>query len=146
MGASTIQAASFTVGDPRHRAPSTSTVGGPNMASIARKSDGRRIFTEEFKRKQIDRVWRGELTIAELSRKHGIAPSLLQRWKRLVPRDAQSTRAAPGRATSANDVDSARYVRELQLMVGKLTVELELVRAERDALMLQRRTRPVNRR
>jgi transposase-like protein len=116
------------------------------MASIARKSDGRRIFTEEFKREQIDRVWRGELTIAELSRKHGIAASLLQRWKRLIPREPQSTRAPRGRATSVNDVDSARYIRELQLMVGKLTVELELVRAERDALTLQQRTRPVKRR
>jgi hypothetical protein len=35
------------------------------MARIARKSDGRRIFTAEFKREQIDRVWRGELTLAE---------------------------------------------------------------------------------
>ena len=115
------------------------------MASIARKSDGRRIFTEEFKRKQIARVLRGELTIAELSRKHGIAASLLQRWKRLVPREAQSTRAARGRATPATEVDSAGYIRELQLMVGKLTVELALVRAERDALTLQRRTPRVGR-
>ena len=60
------------------------------MATIARKSDGRRIFTDEFKREQIDRVWRGELTVAELGRKLGIARSLLQRWKRLMPPGARS--------------------------------------------------------
>jgi transposase-like protein len=49
------------------------------MPSVARKSDGRRIFTDAFKRTQIDRIRRGELTISELSRKHGIARSLLQR-------------------------------------------------------------------
>lgn len=38
------------------------------MEPIARKSDGRRVFTPEFKRQQIERVVRGELTLAELSR------------------------------------------------------------------------------
>jgi transposase-like protein len=38
------------------------------MEPMARKSDGRRMFTPEFKRQQIERVLRGEVTIAELSR------------------------------------------------------------------------------
>jgi hypothetical protein len=37
------------------------------MARFARKSDGRRIFTAEFKEEQIKRVLRGELTLADLS-------------------------------------------------------------------------------
>ena len=69
------------------------------MAHIARKSDGRRIFTNEFKREQINRVFRGEVTVAELSRKVGIARSLLQRWKRLTPQDGNHTTAARERAT-----------------------------------------------
>ena len=95
------------------------------MSRIARKSDGRRIFTEEFKREQIGRVLRGDLTLAELSRKLGIARSLLQRWKRSVVQD-------PGAAGSAmpSAETSARYIRELQLLVGKQTVELERLRGE----------------
>ena len=32
------------------------------MQDVSRGSDGRRLFTAEFKRQQIDRVLRGELT------------------------------------------------------------------------------------
>jgi transposase-like protein len=97
------------------------------MTSIARKSDGRRIFTDEFKRKQIDRVWRGEMTLAELSRKLGIARSLLQRWKRLMPQANGGT--VTGRLTRS-ELDAGEYIRQLQLLVGKQTVELELLRTE----------------
>ena len=37
------------------------------MTVIARKADGRRIFTAEFKQQQVVRVQRGELSTAELS-------------------------------------------------------------------------------
>ena len=54
------------------------------MEQIPRGSDGRRLFTAEFKREQIDRVLRGEVTVAELSRELGITRSLIQRWKHLA--------------------------------------------------------------
>jgi transposase-like protein len=110
------------------------------MRNIARKSDGRRIFTDKFKREQMGRVWRGELTIAELSRKLGIARSLLQRWKRLMPRAGEIAGAALGRATSVSDLRADQYIRELQLLVGKQTVELELLRAEMELLRKGRRS------
>ena len=43
------------------------------MESVARGSDGRRLFTAEFKRAQIDRLLKGEITAAELSRELGVA-------------------------------------------------------------------------
>lgn len=104
------------------------------MARIPRKSDGRRIFTDEFKREQIARVLRGELTMAELGRKLGIARSLLQRWKRLMPHGAGIAGPAGGRATAASALRAAQYLRELQLLIGKQALELEMLRAEIDAL------------
>jgi transposase-like protein len=101
------------------------------MPRIARKSDGRRIFSAEFKREQIGYVLRGEMTVAELSRKLRIAPSLLQRWKRLMPRGTEKARARP---RIGGTLDADQYIRELQLLVGKQTVELELLRAQLDAL------------
>jgi transposase-like protein len=109
------------------------------MANIARKSDGRRIFTDKFKREQIGRVLRGELTLAELSRKLGIARSLLQRWKRLIPEQAEILNG-DGRAIPVSKLRAAEYIRELQLLVGKQTVELEFLRAELDALKKGRRS------
>ena len=115
------------------------------MAPIARKSDGRRIFTDEFKREQIGRVLRGELTVAELSRKLGIARSLLQRWKRLMPQGAEIAGTVRGRVAPVSKLPAAQYIRELQLLVGKQTVELDFLRAELDALKNGRRHRGASR-
>ena len=54
------------------------------MEQHARKADGRRGYSPQFKREQLARVGRGELTLAELSRELGISRSLLQRWKHLA--------------------------------------------------------------
>src|SRR5690349_10295146 len=109
------------------------------MARIARKADGRRIFTAEFKRKQIDRVWKGELTLADLSRQLGIARSLLQRWKRLMPLGTVPRRPMTGRPALASEQRAAQYIRELQVLVGKQTVELELLRTKLEGLKGRRR-------
>jgi len=111
------------------------------MARFSRKADGRRIFTAEFKRKQIDRVWKGELTLADLSRELGIARSLLQRWKRLMPTGAAPVGLGTGRSAQATELRAAQYIRELQVLVGKQTVELELLRMELDGLKGKRRPR-----
>ena len=116
------------------------------MPKIARKSDGRRIFTEQFKRDQIDRVLSGELTLSELSRKLGIARSLLQRWKRFIPRKSEIGSRTPMRSPAMTELRAEQYVRELQLLVGKQTVELEILRAELDALRNGRRSKGASRR
>jgi transposase-like protein len=116
------------------------------MVNVARKSDGRRIFTDEFKRRQIDRVRRGDLTLSELGRKLGIARSLLQRWKRLLPPGGAGAGPARLRATATHELKADQYIRELQLLVGKQTVELELLRAELDALKTSRRSLKPSRR
>ena len=115
------------------------------MPRIARKSDGRRIFSAEFKRDQIGRLWRGEVTVAELSRKLAIAPSLLQRWKRLLSQETDGD-GARRHVTPGTRPRADQYIRELQLLVGKQTVELELLRAELDGLKRQRRSGEASRR
>ena len=109
------------------------------MVRIARKSDGRRIFTAEFKREHIGRVLRGELTLAELSRKLGIARGLLQRWRRLMTPGSGNAMSVRERMAPASRLGAAQYIRDLQLLVGKQTVELELLREELDALRKGRR-------
>jgi transposase-like protein len=112
------------------------------MASIKRKSDGRRIFTDQYKREQIGYILRGELTIAELGRKLGIARSLLQRWKRLAPEsDGGGASQMRLRPAPASDLRSTQYIRDLQLLVGKQAVELEMLRAQVDALKKASRSR-----
>jgi transposase-like protein len=103
------------------------------VKNIPRKSDGRRIFTAEFKRDQIARVLRGELTVADLSRKLGIARSLLQRWKRQMPQGGNHATAGVHVRPVAT-LAGTQYLRELQLLIGKQALELELLRAEIETL------------
>lgn len=109
------------------------------MARIARKSDGRRIFTDEFKREQIDRVWRGEMSLAELSRKLGIARSLLQRWKRIMPSAAAPGGSAARHVTPTSGLRAEQYIRDLQQLLGKQTAEIAMLRSELDAMRARRR-------
>ena len=110
------------------------------MARIARKSDGRRIFTAEFKREQIGRVLSGELTLAELSRKLGIARGLLQRWKRIMIQGAEAAATARAAMVPVTALQAAEdHIRELQRLVGKQTVELENLRAALDLAKRGRR-------
>ena len=112
------------------------------MTRIARKSDGRRIFTTEFKREQIGRVLRGDLTLAGLSRKLGIARGLLQRWKRLVIQGTGIAAVGAIGVVPARELQAAEhYIGELQRLVGKQTVELDNLRAAFDALQLKMRRR-----
>ena len=109
------------------------------MARIARKSDGRRIFTAEFKREQVGRVLRGELTLAELSRKLSIARGLLQRWKRLTTQ-GPGTAAAHAIVVPANMLQAAEErIRVLERLVGRQAVELEALRVALDVARSGRR-------
>jgi len=59
------------------------------METHRRGSDGRRRFSPKFKREQIGRVLRGEVTVAQLSPALGIEQSVLRRWKHLTKSGAR---------------------------------------------------------
>jgi len=98
------------------------------MGEIARGSDGRRLFTPEFKRQQIGRVLSGEVTHSELCRELDIKSSVVSRWRRLFEQGSQA-------AVSANEdvVPSSRLreaqarIRELERALGRKTMEVEIL-------------------
>jgi transposase-like protein len=48
------------------------------MGEFPRKSDGRRVFTVEFKRAVVQQLLKGEKTLAEGSRELDIQPSVVR--------------------------------------------------------------------
>ena len=54
------------------------------MEKHRRATDGRRLFTAEFKREQLARVERQEVTLAELARDLSISPSVVGDTTRYV--------------------------------------------------------------
>jgi len=103
------------------------------MESVAKGSDGRRLFTAEFKRAQIDRILKGEITASELSRELGVARSLIQRWKYLATKGAEAAVGSNGEVVPVTELRAAQArIKELERLVGKQTMELEILRVARD--------------
>lgn len=103
------------------------------MAPQQRGSDGRRRFSAEFKREQLARIERGEITIAELSREVQIDQSVVRRWKHLIERGSTTAVTANEDVVPASDLRVAlQRVRELERLVGKKAMEVEILQAARD--------------
>ncbi|HET7585462.1 MAG TPA: transposase [Gemmatimonadaceae bacterium] len=103
------------------------------METHRRGSDGRRYFSPEFKREQISRVIRQEVTLAELSRELDVQPSVIRRWKHLVDRGSTAAVAANEDVVPASELRAAQQrIRELERLVGKKAMEIEILQAARD--------------
>ena len=72
------------------------------MGEFPRKSDGRRVFTVEFKRGVVQQLLKGDKTLAEVSRELDIQPSVVRQWKRRF--EAGAPRPSPLIKTSSRCV------------------------------------------
>lgn len=80
------------------------------METQRRGSDGRQLFSAEFKREQVARVLRKEITFAELSRELGMDQSVVRRWQHLVDRGCRTAVAADEEVVPASESHrTARY-------------------------------------
>jgi transposase len=103
------------------------------MQKHRRGSDGRRRFSAEFKREQMARVGRKELTLAELSRELDVDPSVVRRWKHLIERGGEMAVAANGDVVPAFKLREAEQrIRELERALGRKTMEVEILQAARE--------------
>lgn len=103
------------------------------MGEVARGADGRRLFTPEFKKQQIDRVLRGEITLPELTRELDVSPSVTRRWKRLFE---QGSAAAMGANEDVIPVrllkEAEQKIRGLERALGRKTMEVEILQAAQE--------------
>ena len=103
------------------------------METQRRGTDGRRIFSAEFKREQIARVVRKEVTVAELSRELSVEQSVVRRWKHLVDRGSTTAVGANEEVVPASELRAAQQrIRELERLVGRKVMEVEILQAARD--------------
>jgi transposase len=103
--------------------------------TIRRGSDGRRLFSTQFKREQLARIERKELTVAELSRELGIGPGLVRRWQALMDRGGQAAVEANGEVVPASELRAAQQrIKELERALGRKAMEVEILQAARDEI------------
>ena len=83
----------------------------------------RRQFSPEFKAQVVLAVVSGAKSAAEICREHQLKPELVSTWK------AQFLREAATIFAHADEIDPAQArIAELERMVGRLTLELEVAK------------------
>lgn len=103
------------------------------MEMHRRGSDGRRRFSADFKREQVARLARQEVTFAELGRELGIDQSVLRRWKYLAERGGATAVASNDDVVPAAELKAAQQrIRELERALGRKTMEVEILQAARE--------------
>ena len=106
---------------------------GNAMETHRRGANGKRLFTAEFKREQVGRLARGEVSVAELSRELQVSDSLLRRWKHLAGEGARAAVAAHEEVVPLSELRAAEArIRELERALGRKTMENEILRAAQD--------------
>ena len=89
----------------------------------------RRKFTPQFKSQVVLQLLSGERSMAELCREHQLTSQMIGTWKQQFL--AAATQAFDSATTSNADQER---IAELERMVGKLTMEIEVLKKARSLL------------
>jgi transposase len=81
------------------------------------------------------------MSISYVARRHGLSPSLVFRWRRLMSEGGKETLRADDEVVAASEVRRLQErVRELERLLGRKTMEVEMLK---EALELARAKKPI---
>src|SRR5512135_1483645 len=83
----------------------------------------RRSFTAEFKAQVVLEILSGRSSQAEIARQHKLKPELIARWKDTALEGLESLFQGEGQRCQDQD-----RIAELERMIGRLTMELEVAK------------------
>lgn len=83
------------------------------------------------------------MSVSFVARKHGVAPNLLFRWRKLMTDGGKTAIDAGDQVVSAAEVRALKkHIRDLERLLGKKTMEVEILR---DAVELAREKKLISR-
>jgi len=93
----------------------------------------RRRFTTEQKLAVVTETMQPGMSISYVARRHGLSPSLVFRWRRLMTEGGQEAVRADDEVVPAADVRRLEErVRELERQLGRKTLEVEILKEALD--------------
>ena len=93
----------------------------------------RRRWSAEEKAAIVQETWAPGMSVSLVARRHGIAPNQLFTWRRLYAGGALSAVGAGEEVVAASEYRAVQHqVRELQRLLGKKTLENEILREALD--------------
>ena len=87
----------------------------------------RRSFSDEFKKQVVESIVSGSATQAEIAREYKISPVIITRWKK----DYKAGKFFEN-VDSQDMAKQELRIRELERLLGKLTLENEMLKRARD--------------
>jgi transposase len=106
------------------------------MTSVQR----RRRWSAEEKARIVQETYAPGMSVSLVARQHGIAPNQLFAWRRLYSEGALSAVGAGEEVVPASDYRALQsQVRELQRLLGKKTLENEVLREALDLAQPKKR-------
>src|SRR5262249_17504729 len=98
----------------------------------------RRVYTAQFKFETVLEVLRGEKSVAQICRERGINDSLLYTWKQAFLERGVSLFEDKSQSL---DQATAERMAQLEQMVGRQAMEIEILKKSRSLLGLRRNGR-----
>ena len=93
----------------------------------------RRRFTTEQKLAVVAETMQPGMSISYVARRHGLSPSVVFRWRRLMAEGGQQAVQADDAVVPASDLRRLEErVRELERLLGRKTLEVEILKEALD--------------
>ena len=101
----------------------------------------RRRFSTELKLAVVAKTMHPGMSISYVARRHGLSPSLVFRWRRLMSEGGKEAVRADDQVVAASELRRLEErVRELERLLGRKTMEVEILK---EALELARAKKPI---
>jgi len=89
----------------------------------------RRLYSAEEKRKIVEETMVPGQSVSSVSRRFGVSPSLVFRWRRLAEEGTMSSLGADESVVAQSEVKVLKArVRELERLLGRKTMEAEILK------------------
>jgi transposase len=109
--------------------------GSPERVEVVTSVQRRRRWTAAEKVRMVEETHEPGATVSLVARRHGVAPNQLFTWRRLVAQGALTAAGAEEAVVPASDYQALQdQVRELQRLLGKKTLEAEILKEALEAV------------
>ena len=107
----------------------TTSASDSNRIEVVTSVQRRRRWSLSEKLQAVEEAALPGMTVSYIARKYGMAPSLVFKWRRLMSEGGQEAVRAEDQVVAATEVrELKRQIRELERLLGKKTMENEILR------------------
>jgi transposase len=115
-------------------------IGNVERVEVITSVQRRRRWSAEEKARIVQETYAPGMSVSLVARQHGVAPNQVFKWRQLYVEGASSAVGAGEEVVAASEYRALQHqVRELQRLLGKKTVENEILREALDLAQSKKR-------